>query len=66
MSGFVVSALIIAVCGAGLHTLVNLRREQARLYGVPYMDRGRFAFIAVVGGLAAIYFGWLALLVALG
>lgn len=66
MSGVITSALIIALCGAGLHTLVNLRREQARMLGVPYMDRGRLAFVAVIGGAAAIYFGWLALLVASG
>jgi hypothetical protein len=66
MSGFITSAVIIAVCGAGLHTLVNMRREQAKLHGVPYMDRGRLVFVAVVGGLGAIYFGWLALLVARG
>lgn len=49
----IASALIIAVCGAAIHTIVNLRRREAKDAGVPYMDAGRKAvlmFAAVAGG----------------
>jgi len=49
----IASVLIIAVCGAAIHTIVNLRRQQAKDAGVPYMDAGRksaLLFAAVIGG----------------
>lgn len=66
MSGVITSALIIAICGAGLHTLVNFRREQAKTIGVPYMDKWRRGVLIAIGSVAAIYFAAVALIVATG
>jgi hypothetical protein len=66
MAGVITSALIIAVCFAGLHTIVGMRREQARRLGVPYMDKPRAIVLLVVGGLAALYFAFVFTVVALG
>lgn len=53
MNGVLASALIIAVCGAGLHTIVNMRRREAKDWRTPFWDGPRkvgLLFAAVIGG----------------
>lgn len=65
-AGVITSALIIAVCFAGLHSIVDLRRQQAKAAGVPYMDRARLAVLLSAAVVAVCYFGWLVIAVAAG
>lgn len=65
-AGAVTSLLIIAFCFAGIHTIVNIRREQARRLGVPYMDPVRRTTLVIVGGIALAYFGFVAIAAAGG
>lgn len=54
----ITSALIIAVCGAILHSIVSLRRQQAKEAGVTYFDPVRKAlliFAVVAGGGYALF-----------
>jgi hypothetical protein len=51
MEGFLTSALILAFCVAGLHTIAQWRADQARAAGVPYWDRGRLIVVVVAGAL---------------
>lgn len=66
LAGVITSALIIAVCFAGVHSLVDLRREQARRLGVPYMDKPRKRTLLAVGAVGALYFGFVFIAVRLG
>jgi hypothetical protein len=56
--GTAASLLIVAACAAGIHSIVDLRRKQAKALGVPYMDPARKAALtlaATVGGAYALF-----------
>jgi hypothetical protein len=55
LSGVITSALIIALCVAGVHSIVDLRRKQAKAAGVAYMDPARKAALAFAGIVAGVY-----------
>lgn len=63
MSGIITSALIIAVCGAGIHSIVDLRRKQAKQAGVPYMDPARKGALLFAASVGAIYAAFIAAVV---
>lgn len=66
MAGTLTSLAIIVVCFAGLHSIVDLRRAQARAAGVPYMDGARLAVLLSAGIVGVCYFGWVVIAAALG
>jgi len=55
MAGLIASALIVAVCGGVIHSIVDLRRAQARAAGVRYMDPARKAALVLAGTIAGAY-----------
>jgi hypothetical protein len=60
------SALIIAACCAGLHSIVEYRQHQARRLGVPYMDKMRRTLLLAAAAVFAVYFGGIAIAAGFG
>jgi len=65
-AGIVTSLVIVALCFAGLHTIIDLRREQARRLGLTYMDGLRRGRLLAALGVAVAYFAFVAIAVAAG
>jgi hypothetical protein len=66
VAGVVTSAMIVAVCLAALHSLVDLRRQQAEALGLVYWNRARLIVVCTLAVLGFTYFASLALVVAVG
>jgi len=64
--GQITSLLIIALCAAALHSIVDLRRKQAKQAGVPYFDGPRRLVLGVAAVIALLYLAAFVLALAAG